>query len=218
MRQFRSLSLLAAAPPPRGLGVLVLLLAVVSFAAGCLSRLVAGLLLHCSLCCCCGFCVVCCSRCCRLVAASKPGRARWLWPLPRAAAAAVRLLLRGHRRFTEEGLLSFLAGNQLKIMIRGHECVPAGTQRCCSGCCLTVFSAPNYCQRFRNDAAAIQLYRHPTTGHLIIHTLVRQQVSLEPLHPATQELLIFFLCSMLLLRFVLRLRLLLLLLRHLLAL
>lgn len=122
----------------------------------------------------------------------------------------MRLLLRGRRRFTEEGLLSFLAGNQLKIMIRGHECVPAGTQRCCSGCCLTVFSAPNYCQRFRNDAAAIQLYRHPTTGHLIIHTLVRQQAFLELLHPAAQEFLVFFLCSMLLLRFVWRLRLLLL--------
>lgn len=75
-------------------------------------------------------------------------------------------------RFSASALRHFLSLNKYKLLIRGHECVSRGAFFSCNGGCLTLFSATNYCNRFGNDGAAAQLYIHPNTGNLVLHTLV----------------------------------------------
>ena len=50
---------------------------------------------------------------------------------------------------------SFLEANELKLIVRGHECVMDGFQRFAGGRLITVFSATNYCGRWANAGAIL---------------------------------------------------------------
>jgi len=50
---------------------------------------------------------------------------------------------------------SFLKANDLKLIVRGHECVMDGFQRFAGGRLITVFSATNYCGRWANAGAIL---------------------------------------------------------------
>mmetsp|Transcript_11865 Transcript_11865/g.19990 ORF Transcript_11865/g.19990 Transcript_11865/m.19990 type:complete len:559 (+) Transcript_11865:65-1741(+) len=52
-------------------------------------------------------------------------------------------------------VLSFLQANALKLIVRAHECVMDGFQRFAGGSLITVFSATNYCNRWRNAGAIL---------------------------------------------------------------
>ena len=47
----------------------------------------------------------------------------------------------------------FLAQNGLAMVVRSHECVHTGYEIAHGGALVTVFSAPNYCDQLRNEAA-----------------------------------------------------------------
>jgi len=50
---------------------------------------------------------------------------------------------------------SFLQSNRLKLIVRGHECVMDGFQRFAGGRLITVFSATNYCNKWKNAGAIL---------------------------------------------------------------
>ena len=58
--------------------------------------------------------------------------------------------------FGRKPLISFLNQNNLKVLIRGHECVDGYSYRF-KNRCVTVFSASNYCGTSENHAAALQI-------------------------------------------------------------
>jgi len=43
----------------------------------------------------------------------------------------------------------FLEHNNLELLVRSHEVKPAGYETMHDGQCVTVFSAPNYCDQVR---------------------------------------------------------------------
>jgi len=49
----------------------------------------------------------------------------------------------------------FCAANKLKLILRAHQCVQDGFEFCSHGKLLTVFSAPDYGARWKNDAAML---------------------------------------------------------------
>ena len=51
----------------------------------------------------------------------------------------------------------FCAANDLKLIIRAHECVQDGYQYFASCHLITVFSATNYCARYHNDGAFLEI-------------------------------------------------------------
>mmetsp|Transcript_27443 Transcript_27443/g.76716 ORF Transcript_27443/g.76716 Transcript_27443/m.76716 type:complete len:494 (+) Transcript_27443:103-1584(+) len=51
----------------------------------------------------------------------------------------------------------FLAENNLELVIRSHEVKPEGYEVAHSGKCITVFSAPNYCDEMGNKSAVVRL-------------------------------------------------------------
>tara|TARA_B100000513_G_scaffold166641_1_gene82621 strand:+ start:484 stop:1746 length:1263 start_codon:yes stop_codon:yes gene_type:complete len=57
--------------------------------------------------------------------------------------------------FGPDRVESFLEANGLKLIIRAHECVMDGFQRFASGRLITIFSATNYCNRWRNAGAIL---------------------------------------------------------------
>jgi len=52
---------------------------------------------------------------------------------------------------------NFLAKNKLDYIIRSHEVKPEGYEVAHDGKCITVFSAPNYCDSIGNKGAFIRL-------------------------------------------------------------
>ena len=58
--------------------------------------------------------------------------------------------------FGKKKLEKFLDKNNLKVLIRGHQCVD-GYQICLGGRCITVFSASNYCGGAENRSAVLQI-------------------------------------------------------------
>ncbi|OHS95476.1 Ser/Thr protein phosphatase [Tritrichomonas foetus] len=54
-----------------------------------------------------------------------------------------------------EAIAAFLKANKLKVIIRGHQCVPTGYSLDCSNTCITLFSSSNYCRMLQNKAAVI---------------------------------------------------------------
>ena len=53
----------------------------------------------------------------------------------------------------------FCDANGLKLLVRAHQCVQDGFEWCAHGRLLTVFSAPDYGARWKNDAAMLVLNR-----------------------------------------------------------
>ena len=52
----------------------------------------------------------------------------------------------------------FLENNQLDYVVRSHEVKEAGYEMNHDGKCITVFSAPNYCDTMGNKGAFINLW------------------------------------------------------------
>jgi hypothetical protein len=52
---------------------------------------------------------------------------------------------------------SFLAKNNLNMIIRAHECVMDGFERFAGGALITVFSATDYCRKHKNAGAILIL-------------------------------------------------------------
>ncbi|OHS99220.1 Serine/threonine-protein phosphatase PP1 isozyme 9 [Tritrichomonas foetus] len=57
--------------------------------------------------------------------------------------------------FGDQALADFLEANNLSVLIRGHECVSEGYEKCFDGQLITVFSASNYCGALHNKAAVL---------------------------------------------------------------
>ena len=49
----------------------------------------------------------------------------------------------------------FLKSNKLKLIIRGHQCVPNGYSLDCDNTCVTLFSSCNYCRMLQNKSGVI---------------------------------------------------------------
>eukprot|EP01052_Picozoa_sp_SAG31_P009665 SAG31_NODE_512_length_14721_cov_17.995623_14_plen_234_part_00 len=60
-------------------------------------------------------------------------------------------------RYGPDRVKSFCADNDLKLIIRAHECVQDGYQYFASCHLITVFSATNYCARYDNDGAFLEI-------------------------------------------------------------
>ncbi|SOV14873.1 serine/threonine protein phosphatase 8, putative [Plasmodium sp. gorilla clade G2] len=56
-------------------------------------------------------------------------------------------------KFGKHRLNDFLKNNQLKLIIRGHECVQEGYKYNYKRKLLTLFSAQNYCNKYKNNAS-----------------------------------------------------------------
>ncbi|KNC35472.1 erythrocyte membrane-associated antigen [Plasmodium falciparum RAJ116] len=56
-------------------------------------------------------------------------------------------------KFGKHRLNDFLKNNQLKLIIRGHECVQEGYKYSYKRKLLTLFSAKNYCNKYNNNAS-----------------------------------------------------------------
>lgn len=54
---------------------------------------------------------------------------------------------------------SFCESNGLKLLVRAHQCVQDGFEFCAHGRVLTLFSAPDYGARWKNDAAMLVINR-----------------------------------------------------------
>lgn len=64
--------------------------------------------------------------------------------------------------FGDSALKEFVYQNDLKLLIRAHECVMEGYEYNFDGQCLTVFSASNYCGLMNNKCAVIHII-NPST-------------------------------------------------------
>lgn len=58
-------------------------------------------------------------------------------------------------RYGPDIVQKFLDRNKLKMLIRAHECVMDGFERFCHGRLITIFSATDYCGRFKNAGAML---------------------------------------------------------------
>jgi hypothetical protein len=59
--------------------------------------------------------------------------------------------------FGAVALQNFLVECNLKVIVRGHECVPEGIRVDFDSHCITVFSASNYVGRRQNQGAVLRL-------------------------------------------------------------
>ena len=83
-----------------------------------------------------------------------------LWSDPTASDAVEGVHTnqeRGHPVvcFGPDRVASFLAANNLSLILRAHECVMDGFQRFAGGKLITVFSATNYCNKWANAGAIL---------------------------------------------------------------
>jgi len=65
----------------------------------------------------------------------------------------------------------FLAANELKLIVRAHECVMDGFERFAAGKLITVFSATNYCGTANNAGAILVVGRDLVVVPKLIHPL-----------------------------------------------
>lgn len=77
-----------------------------------------------------------------------------LWSDPTKSDEVEGVHLNGERGapvvcFGPDRVCEFLQTNGLKLIVRGHECVMDGFQRFAGGKLITLFSATNYCNRWR---------------------------------------------------------------------
>jgi diadenosine tetraphosphatase ApaH/serine/threonine PP2A family protein phosphatase len=87
--------------------------------------------------------------------------------------------------FGKEALEDFLTSNNLKLLIRAHECVTDGFQYLHDDLVLTVFSASNYCGYCANNAAVLVIQDNDTvTPHVFspLNYLKREDVTYKSSH------------------------------------
>ena len=58
-------------------------------------------------------------------------------------------------KFGPDRVESFLEKNNLKMIVRAHECVMDGFERFAGGKLITVFSATDYCRKHKNAGAIL---------------------------------------------------------------
>eukprot|EP01022_Parablepharisma_sp_SALTPOND_P026292 TRINITY_DN626_c0_g1_i2.p1 TRINITY_DN626_c0_g1~~TRINITY_DN626_c0_g1_i2.p1 ORF type:complete len:812 (-),score=35.03 TRINITY_DN626_c0_g1_i2:3904-6339(-) len=63
-------------------------------------------------------------------------------------------------RFGPDRVEQFLKKNNLKMIIRGHECVMDGFERFAKGSLATIFSATDYCGRYKNAGAILVVQKN----------------------------------------------------------
>lgn len=64
----------------------------------------------------------------------------------------------------------FLEKNNLKLVVRSHEVKDNGYEIDHNGKCITVFSAPNYCDQMKNKGAVIQFTGGDMTPHFVVYS------------------------------------------------
>lgn len=67
--------------------------------------------------------------------------------------------------FGEDVTKGFLERNGLELLVRSHEVKDEGFEVDHGGCCITVFSAPNYCDQMQNKGAFIR-FEHDMVPHM----------------------------------------------------
>ncbi|EER17131.1 bsu-protein phosphatase, putative [Perkinsus marinus ATCC 50983] len=100
--------------------------------------------------------------------------ALWSDPTENDNVLGIHLSPRGQStcRFGPDRVAKFCERNDIKLIIRAHECVKSGHEYFASGLLLTVFSATNYCNVYQNDGAMIVLVVDPETGEIDEHAQV----------------------------------------------
>jgi len=63
-------------------------------------------------------------------------------------------------KFGADRLQKFLTDNRLSLVIRSHECVIEGYDRSASGELITIFSATDYCGKYKNSGAFLVVKRN----------------------------------------------------------
>jgi serine/threonine-protein phosphatase 5 len=63
-------------------------------------------------------------------------------------------------QFGPDVVSNFLENNELQLLIRSHEVKQDGYEWQKGGKCLTIFSAPNYCDQMGNKGAFIKLSKY----------------------------------------------------------
>ncbi len=63
-------------------------------------------------------------------------------------------------RYGPDRVEQFLKQNALKMIVRGHECVMDGFERFAKGTLFTVFSATDYCGRYKNAGAILVIQKN----------------------------------------------------------
>ncbi len=71
--------------------------------------------------------------------------------------------------FGPDRVASFLRENKLRLIVRAHECVMDGFQRFAGGQLVTIFSATNYCNRWGNAGAILQIGKSLELTPLLIY-------------------------------------------------
>lgn len=81
-----------------------------------------------------------------------------VWSDPRDTITGYTINQRGSGcLFGPDALTSFLSSNNLKVLIRAHQCVSDGFELFGTAAGITVFSAMNYCKTQRNRCGVIEL-------------------------------------------------------------
>ncbi|KAF3589142.1 hypothetical protein F2Q69_00029774 [Brassica cretica] len=73
--------------------------------------------------------------------------------------------------FGPDRVNAFCERNDIDMIIRGHECVLDGFERFAQGKLITVFSATNYCGKFKNAVAILVIGRNLDVVPKLIHPL-----------------------------------------------
>nr|VDD44527.1 unnamed protein product [Brassica oleracea] len=73
--------------------------------------------------------------------------------------------------FGPDRVNAFCERNDIDMIIRGHECVLDGFERFAQGKLITVFSATNYCGKFKNAGAILVIARNLDVVPKLIHPL-----------------------------------------------
>ena len=77
---------------------------------------------------------------------------------------------------------AFCNANGLKLLVRAHQCVQDGFEWCAHGKLLTLFSAPDYGARWRNDAAMLVLSRALHVFPKVLRSKGRRAASKDWVH------------------------------------
>ncbi|CAD7940818.1 unnamed protein product [Amoebophrya sp. A120] len=109
--------------------------------------------------------------------------ALWSDPTDNDSVLGVHLSPRGQNtcRFGPDRVHDFNKRNNLKMIIRAHECVQYGYEYFANGQLLTVFSATNYCNQYNNDGSMVVLIKNPD-GSVAEHAQVIRSGAADTAH------------------------------------
>jgi hypothetical protein len=74
-------------------------------------------------------------------------------------------------KFGNDRLQRFLTDNRLGMIIRSHECAMEGFERTTAGDLITLFSATDYCGKFKNPGAILLIRRNMEIVPKLIYPL-----------------------------------------------